>query len=278
MGEYTFEVHNVKTLEYSLKKFIGNQICRSRAKPQPYYYPQCHCTEEKKYLSDSVDSKSVFVSHGFANNNIHSSPHIKPPGPTRDCLHLSTEVDDPLSLTGGGFPLRHSFSTGDLLESSSLSSYPPRQVSHKTHVRLFVSLSGEGPCIVEDDQHQSNSTQCACTSGSVLLAHPKADSNVGRVLPTPTSSSSSGTSTSSNNPKNIKQQTRVLPAYSNSQPPSEMLDLSVTPKQATPDDVPQIAADFSNVGYLPRSSPLVSKNSYLKFKSKLKCDHLNNSR
>lgn len=274
MGEYTFEVHNVKTLEYTLKKFIGNQICQSRAKPQPYYYPQCHCTEEKKHLSDSVDSRSVFVSHGFANNNIHSSPH-KPPGPTRDCFHLSAEVNDPLSSTEGSFPLRHSFSTGDLLESSSSSSNPPRQVSHKTHVRLFVSLSGEGPCIVEDDQHQSNSTQCTSISGSVLLAHPKANSTIiGRVLPIPTSSSSSGTSTSSNNPKNIKQQIdccRILPAHSNSQSPSEMLDLlSVTPKQATPDDVPQIAADFSNVGYLPRSSPLVSKNYYLKFKSKLK--------
>ena len=271
MGEYTFEVHNVKTLEYTLKKFIGNQICQSRAKPQPYYYPQCHCTQEKKHLPDSIDSKSVFVSHGFANNNINSSPH-KPPGPTRDCLYLSAEVNDPLSSTGGGFPLRHSFSTGDLLESSSSSSYPPRQVFHKTHVRLFVSLSGESPCIVEDYQHQSSSTQC--TSGSVLLTHPKANSTIGRVLPTPTSSSSSGTSTSSNNPKNIKQQIldccHVLPAHSNSQSPSEMLDLSVTPKQATPDDVPQIAADFSNVGYLPRSSPLVSKNSYLRFKSKLK--------
>lgn len=271
MGDYTFEVHNVKTLEYTLKKFIGNQICQSRSKPQPYYYPQCHCTQEKKHLSDSVDSRSVFVSHGFA-NNIHSSPH-KLPCPTRDCLHLSAEVNDPLSLTGGGFPLRHSFSTGDLLESSSSSSYPPRQVSHKTHVRLFVSLSGEGPCIVEDDQNQSNSTQC--TSGSVrhLLTHPKDNSTVGRVLPAPTSSSSNGTSTSSNNPKNIKHQTDccgILPAHSSSQSPSEMLDLSATPKQATLDGLPQIAGDFSNVGYLPRSSPLVSKNSHLKFKSKLK--------
>lgn len=167
MGEYTFEVHNVKKLEHTLKQFIGMQISRSRLKPQPYYYyPQCQCAQEKKHLSDShMDSRSIFVSHvGLA--KIHALPL---PGPTRDCLH---EVNDPLYLTDR-FPLRHSFSTGDLLESSS-SSFPPRQVSHKTHVRLFVSLSGEGPCIVEDEQHQSTSTQFTmCTSDDVPALLPR---------------------------------------------------------------------------------------------------------
>jgi hypothetical protein len=270
VGEYNFEVHDVKALEYTLKQFIGTQISQSRSKPQPYYYPQCQCAQEKNCLSDSVDSRSVFMSHGFA-NKVHSPP-LKLPGPTRDYLHLPAEINDPLSLqlTGGGFPLRHSFSTGDLLEStSSSSSYPPRQVSHKTHVRLFVSLSGEGPCIVEDEQHQSNSRQCH-SDVRHLLAHPKTKS-IGR-LPTvsPISSSSSvSTQPSPNNPKNVKQQmdccSVFLPAHtaSSQSPYDEILDLSVTPKQATPDD-------FNNVGYLPRSSPLVSRSAHLKVKSKMK--------
>ena len=165
--EYTFEVHNVKTLEHTLRQFIGMQISQSRSKPQPYNYLQCQCAKEKKHLSDSVDGRSIFVSHG---SRVAKIQYARPlPGPTRDCLHLPAEVSDPVHLTGGGFPLRHSFSTGDLLESSS--SFPPRQVSHKTHVRLYVSLSGEGPCIVEDEQHQSTSTQC--TSGDVPALLPR---------------------------------------------------------------------------------------------------------
>ena len=167
MGEYTFEVHDIKTLEHTLRQFIGMQIGQSRSKPQPYYYPQCWCAQEKDRLSDSVNSRSIFVSHGLA--KIQYTPPL--PGPTRVSLNLPAEVSDSLHLTGGGFPLRHSFSTGDLLESSS-SSYPPQRVSHKTHVRLFVSLSGEGPCIVEDEQHQLL-TSIKCTSGDVPALPPR---------------------------------------------------------------------------------------------------------
>ena len=92
------------------------------------------------------------------------------------------------------------------------------------------------------------------------LAHPRTNSTGGVSTPTPTSAS----------PNNQQiEHCSILSARMTSESPySEMLDLIVTPKQAT-DDVLQIA-DFSNVGHLPRSSPQVSRNVRLKFKPKAK--------
>ena len=125
VGQYTFEVQDVKTLKFTLKQIIQQQM-RSRLKPQPYYYPQYQCPQVK--------------------NN------------------------DSLCLTGGSFPLRHSFSTGDLLDHESSSSNPQRcQVSHRTHdhVPLIVSRSDEGPRIIENEQHRYQSNSAQCTSGDV---------------------------------------------------------------------------------------------------------------
>ena len=87
---------------------------------------------------------------------------------SKDSLHF-------IKLAGGfkSYPLRTSYSTGNLLESTEIPfSSPEQQGPHKTHATILVSDIGEHPQLVEPESYQSTPQQCA-TADEVSAFPPK---------------------------------------------------------------------------------------------------------
>lgn len=82
---------------------------------------------------------------------------------SKDSLHLTR-------LAGGfkSYPLRTSYSTGNLLEPTDIPfSSPEQQGPHKTHATILVSDVGERPQLVE-----SESCQCTTADGVSASSYP----------------------------------------------------------------------------------------------------------